>query len=222
LPKSGKKGILPFMKVSLSSFWRKSKPERPSAASTSEIAEETSRSNFPPSPVWPEMGTAAVAWIDAQGASARAVARLRRRSEEALELSLDQAVGEGQTVWLIFDDGADSIGKIQSCRNGVQGYEAHARLMNGQHTPSETGTASTHLKWLDPSGNLMQAAVSLQNAAQGQLQVLSREEIPAPAVVLLSGKGFQCLGALSACRPREDRWQLDIEVLGEAYSRPRD
>jgi hypothetical protein len=210
------------MKVSLPSFWRKNKPEHPSDGSgKTDAAQEAAKSSFPPSPVWPAMGTAAVAWIDERGASASTTARLSRRSGEALELTLDQAVGEGQTVWLIFDDGTDSIGKVQSCRNGVQGYEAHASLMNGRHAPVEAVTPSTHLKWLDPSGNVMQTAVSLQNAGQGQLQVLSPEEIPGPAVVLLSGKGFQCLGALSTCGPREDRWQLDIKVLGEAYSRPR-
>jgi hypothetical protein len=166
------------------------------------------------------MGMAAVAWIDDQGAWSRTKARLTRRSGDALEISLDQTLREGQAVWFIFDDGTDSIGRIQACRDGVQGYDAHASLMDGRHTP-EPANAATSLKWLAPSGSMMQAAVSLQNAGQGQLQVLSREEIPAPAVVLLSGKGFQCLGALSACRPREDRWQLDIEVLGEAYSRPK-
>jgi hypothetical protein len=75
--------------------------------------------------------------------------------------------------------------------------------------------------WLDPSGNVMQTAVSLQNAGLGKLHFLSPVEFPGPAVVLLSGNGFLCLGALGACGPREDRWQLDIKVLGEAYSRPR-
>ncbi len=210
------------MKVPLSSFWRKSKPQVTSAGSASHAAQDGPKSGFPPSPVWPEMGTAAVAWIDGQGASARTTARLTRRSEEALELVLDQAVAEGQTVWFIFDDGSDCIGKIQACRDGAQGYEALASLMTGRPALGDPSAASTRLKWIDPSGNVLQAAVSLQNAAQGQLQVLSRDELAAPAVVLLSGKGFQCLGALSACRAREERWQLDIEVLGEAFSRPRD
>ncbi len=209
------------MKVSLPSFWRKSKPEKASATAAADRSQGVAKSNFPPSPVWPEMGTAAVAWIDGQGASARTTARLQRRSGEALDLSLDQPVGEGQTVWLIFDDGTGSIGKIQSCRSGVQGYEAHTSLVNG-HGPGDTGAASTHLKWLDSSGIVMHAAVSLQNAGQGQLEVLSRDEIPTPAIVLLSGKGFQCLGALRDCRPRDDRWHLVIDVLGEAYSRPRE
>jgi len=219
------------MKVSLTRMWRKdaAKPRNDGAAQNA--VSNAAVSAAPALPVWPAAGTAAMAWIDAAGTVRRASCRLQSHSDHELRLRIDEALGPDDLVWLILDDGVNCSGKVLTChpagefdekfdeKFNNEKFEAHIALM--QAGLAVTSSAGAHLKWLDSSGVVAQEQVSLQSAEQGQLQVVLNEPLPVPSIVLLAGKGFQCLGAARRCEPGAGRWAVAIEVLGEAYSRPR-
>jgi hypothetical protein len=160
-----------------------------------------------------------MAWIDAPGTVRRASCRLQSRSDHELRLRIDEALGPDDLVWLILDDGVNCSGRVLTCHGAEQEFEVHIALM--QASPAVTSSAGAHLKWLDSSGVVAQEQVSLQSAEQGQLQVVLSQPLPVPSIGLLAGKGFQCLGAARRCEPSAGRWAVAIQVLGEAYSRPR-
>jgi hypothetical protein len=207
------------MKVSLTRMWRKdaAKPRNDGASQTA--VSNSAVSAAPPLPVWPASGTAAMAWIDAPGTVRRASCRLQSRSDHELRLRIDEALGPDDLVWLILDDGVNCSGRVLTCHGAEQEFEVHIALM--QASPAVTSSAGAHLKWLDSSGVVAQEQVSLQSAEQGQLQVVLSQPLPVPSIGLLAGKGFQCLGAARRCEPSAGRWAVAIQVLGEAYSRPR-
>jgi hypothetical protein len=222
------------MKVSLTRLWRKDAAKlRNDGASQNAVSNSavSAVSAAPPLPVWPASGTAAMAWIDAPGTMRRASCRLQSRSDHELRLRIDQALGPDDLVWLVLDDGVNCSGKVLTChpageferefdeKFNNEKFEVHIALM--QASPAVTGISAAHLKWLDSSGVVAQEQVSLQSAEQGQLQVVLSQPLAVPSIVLLAGKGFQCLGAARRCEASAGRWGVAIQVLGDAYSRPR-
>jgi hypothetical protein len=129
-------------------------------------------------------------------------------------------------VWLILDDGLNCSGRALTCHPAGESdekfdahkFEIHIALMQAGPAPASN---AAHLKWLDSSGVVAQEQVSLQSAEQGQLQVVLNEPLPISSIVLLAAKSFQCLGSVRRCEPSASRWAVAVEVLGEAYSRPR-
>jgi hypothetical protein len=200
-------------------MWRKDAAKPRNDGASQNAVSNSAVSAAPALPVWPASGTAAMAWIDAPGTVRRASCRLQSRSDHELRLRIDEALGPDDSVWLILDDGVNFSGKVLTCHGAEQEFEVHIALM--QAGPAVTSSAGAHLKWLDSSGVVAQEQVSLQSAEQGQLQVVLNEPLPVPSIVLLVGKGFQCLGAARRCEPSAGRWAVAIQVLGEAYSRPR-
>ena len=207
------------MRVSLTRMWRKDAAKPRNDGASQNAVSNSAVSAAPALPVWPAAGTAAMAWIDAPGTVRRASCRLQSRSDHELRLRIDEALGPDDSVWLILDDGVNFSGKVLTCHGAEQEFEVHIALM--QAGPAVTSSAGAHLKWLDSSGVVAQEQVSLQSAEQGQLQVVLNEPLPVPSIVLLVGKGFQCLGAARRCERSAGRWAVAIQVLGEAYSRPR-
>jgi hypothetical protein len=211
------------MKVSLTRLWRKDAPKPRNAVPSQDTAASPVASSASPLPVWPSAGTAALAWIGPQGTACTALCQIQSRSGHELRLWIDEALGPDDSVWLILDDGVSCAGRILTCHRAEEfddKFEVHIALI--QAGPAATGSSATHLNWLDSSGVVAQEQVSLQNAEQGQLQVVLNEPLPVPSIVLLAAKGFQCLGSVSRCEPGAGRWALAIEVLGEAYSRSRE
>jgi hypothetical protein len=207
------------MKVSLTKLWRKDAAKPRNDGASQNAVSNSAASAAPPLPVWPAAGTAAIAWIGAPGAVRKASCRLQSRSEHELRLRIDEALGPDDSVWLILDDGVNCSGRVLTCHGAEQEFEVHIALM--QAGPALTSKSAAHLKWLDSSGVVAQEQVSLQGAEQGQLQVVLNEPLPVPCIVLLAGKGFQCLGSVRRCEPGAGRWAVAVEVLGQAYSRPR-
>ena len=210
------------MKVSLTKLWRKDAAKPRNDGASQNAVSNSAASAAPPLPVWPAAGTAAIAWIDTPGRVRRASCQIQSRSDHELRLRIDEALGPDDSVWLILDDGVNCSGRVLTCHPAGEvdeKFEVHIALM--QAGPAATSSAGAHLKWLDSSGVVAQEQVSLQSAEQGQLQVVLNEPLPVPCIVLLAGKGFQCLGSVRRCEPSAGRWAVAIEVLGEAYSRPR-
>lgn len=218
------------MKVSLTRLWRKdaAKPRNDGAPQTG--VSNSAASAAPSLPVWPAAGTATIAWIAATGAARRASCRLQSRSVHELRLRVDEALGPDDSVWLILDDGLNCSGRVLTCHpaegldvsfegKSNEEFEVHLALM--QAGAEVTNSSAAHVKWLNPSGVVVQEQVSLQSAEQGQLQVVLNEPLPVPSIVLLAGKGFQCLGSVRRCERGAGRWAVAVEVLGQAYSRPR-
>jgi hypothetical protein len=207
------------MKVSLTKLWRKDAAKPRNDGASQNAASNSTASAVPSLPVWPAAGTAAIAWIDAPGTVRRASCRLQSRSDHELRLRTDEALGPDDSVWLILDDGLNCAGRVLTCHGAEHEFEVHIALM--QAGPAVTSSSAAHLKWLDSSGVVAQEQVSLQGAEQGQLQVLLNEPLPVPSIVLLAGKGFQCLASVRRCESGAGRWAVAVEVLGQAYSRPR-
>ena len=215
------------MKVSLTRMWRKDAAKPRNDGASQNAVSNAAVSAAPALPVWPAAGTAAMAWIGAPGTVRSASCRLQSRSDHELRLRIDEALGQDDLVWLILDDGVNCSGRVLTCHPAGEEFEGefdekfevHIALM--QAGPAVTSSAGAHLKWLDSAGVVAQEQVSLQSAEQGQLQVVLNESLAVPSIVLLAGKGFQCLGAARRCEPGAGRWAVAVEVLGEAYSRPR-
>jgi hypothetical protein len=215
------------MKVSLTRLWRKDAPGPRNAVPSQSTAAAPVASTAPPLPVWPAAGTAALAWIGPQGTARTASCRLQSRSDHELRLLADEALGPDDAVWLILDDGVNCAGRVLACHRAGDKFEekfeaefeVHIALI--QAGPAEANHSAAHLKWVAVSGVVAQEQVSLQSAEQGQLQVVLHEPLPVPSLVLLAGKGFQCLGSVRRCEPNAGRWSVAIEVLGQAYSRSR-
>jgi len=208
------------MRVSFSSLWRKGKPKPELAKPAPPPAPN---GPTPPrsalDPVWPAAGTAAVAWMSEPGVFGWATADLLERTPASLKLRLEQPAETGRPAWLILDDGADCTGKTLSCENDGRGFAVEIEL--ARKSQPQEDTTLTQLRWLDAQGNLAHATASLRNATEGRIEVRSGDEVPSPAIALLAGKGFQCLGAVRGCQSLDGRWAVEIEVLGEAYSRPQ-
>jgi hypothetical protein len=160
-----------------------------------------------------------MSWIEDDGSWKTVSVWLKDIGDGGTGVFSRKPVEVNRSVWLINSQGQDSQGVIRYCTKSQEGYQVgFERIKVRVAKPESNGGAQ--LKWLEKSGKLVLTPVSIRNAGEGQIEVVTAKPVPAPAIMLLSGKEMRCLASAKACHKRGNRFLVEMEVVSDAYKNP--
>lgn len=169
---------------------------------------------------WPKDGAAKMSWIAADGSWKTITVWLKNSGEGGVGLISRKPVEIDREVWVITNQGEDWQGLIRYCTESEDGFQVGFERIKAKASKAEPNAAGTQLKWLEKSGKVMLVPVQVRNAGDGRLEVVASKAVPAPAIVLVSGKEVRCLASAKACHKRGNRFLVEMEVVSDTYKHP--
>ena len=190
------------MKMSFSSLWRKGfrrsaeKPERPAALG----------------------GKTTIAWIGESGEAHCCKTGLRERFEGGVSIDLDMEIPADRPIWLVSSDGFGRAGTLRDCIPNEEKFVGRVSFFPDQG-PGKNGSEqpSARMRWMEGGSHVVATPVSVKNSRRGEIEVELSEALPVPAIVLLQGVEFQCVGSVTRCLGEDGRWLATVEVLSGRY-----
>lgn len=162
-------------------------------------------------------GSGIMAWV-VDGRCYSSPVEFHDASDSGAGMIIPLEVPEGQTVWLLLDDGADYRAVVRYCRQDGGGFRVGVRTI-----PEKRGTAAKadpatgfSMKWIDSWENLRTSPVSVDRSNSASLAVVAQQPVPCPAIVLLASEEDLCLAYGSNCQ-RQAPYRLQIEILPDTY-----
>jgi hypothetical protein len=168
---------------------------------------------------WPKDGSARMSWIADDGSWKTITVWLKNSGDGGVGLITRKPVEVNREVWVITSQGEDWQGLIRYCTLSDQGYQVGFERIKAKAAKSEPN-GGTKLKWLDKSGKVVLQPVMVRNAGDGRIEAVASKAVPAPSIVLVSGKEVRCLASASACHKRGSRFLVEMEVLSDTYKHP--
>jgi hypothetical protein len=218
------------MKMSLSKLLRWGKKETPAAPQTprqgkkdmgrAEQAAEVPTSERRKCIRWPKTGTAKMSWITSAGSWKVVSVWLKDTGDGGLGVFSRKPVETDRTVWVITKDGEDWQGLTRYCTPAEEGFQIGFERIKALAVKSDSPAAGTHLKWLEKPGKLALAPVSVRNASDGRIEVVTSKAVPTPSIAMLSGREVRCLATALACHKRGNRFLVEMEVVSDTYNNP--
>ena len=169
---------------------------------------------------WPKGGAAKMSWIAADGSWKSITVWLKNSGEGGMGLISRKPVELNREVWVITDNGEDWQGLIRYCHESEEGFQVGFERIKAKVSKAEPNGAGTQLKWFEKPGKMVLAPVLVRNAGDGRIEVVASKPVPAPAIVLVSGKEVRCLASAKACHKRGNRFLVEIEVVSDTYKHP--
>lgn len=169
---------------------------------------------------WPKSGTAKMSWIADGGSLKIASAWLKDTGDGGLGVYLRKPIDPGLTVWVMTHDGDDWQGVTRYCSPAEEGFQVGFERIKSTNSKSDSNVVGTHLKWLEKSGKYAWTPVSVRNAADGRLEVVTSKAVPTPTIAMLTAKEVRCLASALACHKRGNRFLVEMEVVSDAYKNP--
>jgi hypothetical protein len=212
------------MKMSLSNLLRWGNGRK--AAASGDVRKGMARAETAAGPVgerrksirWPKDELATLFWLDKDGTTKTASVWMKNSGDGGSAVVSDKPVESGQSAWLITQEGEDRQAVIRYCTEASEGYQVGLERLKAKK--AEPRPAGTCLSWIEKSGKLVYLPVSVRNSGDGKLEVVSAKAAPAPALAMISGLEYRCLGAITACHKRGSRFLLDVDVVSESYKQP--
>lgn len=169
---------------------------------------------------WPKTGTAKMSWIAGGGSLNTVSAWLKDTGGGGLGVYTRKPVETGLTVWVMTHEGDDWQGVTRYCTPCDEGFQIGFERIRAAVSKSDANIVGTQLKWLEKSGKFALNSVSVRNAADGRLEVVTSKAVPTPAIAMLSGKEVRCLASALACHKRGNRFLVEMEVVSDTYKNP--
>jgi hypothetical protein len=169
---------------------------------------------------WPKQGGAKMSWIADDGSWKSVTVWLQNSGDRGIGLLSRKPVEVNREVWVITQQGEDWQGIIRHCTESEEGYQVGFERIKEKASKSAPNGAGTQLKWLEKSGKVMLVPAMLRNAGDGRLEVVASKAVPAPSIVLVSGKEVRCLASAKACHKRGNRFLVEMEVVSDTYKHP--
>ena len=169
---------------------------------------------------WPTQGAAKMSWIAGDGSWKTITVWLKNSGDRGIGLLSRKPVEINREVWVITQQGEDWQGLIRHCTESEEGFQVGFERIKAKAAKSAPNGAGTQLKWLEKSGKVVLVPVMLRNAGDGRLEVIATKAVPAPAIVLVSGKEVRCLASAKACHKRGNRFLVEMEVVSDTYKHP--
>lgn len=167
---------------------------------------------------WPKTGTAKMSWIAENGRWKTVSAWLKDTGDGGLGVYLRKPIDSGLTVWVMTQEGDDWQGVTRYCTPCEEGFQVGFERIKAPK--SDTNVVGTYIKWLEKPGKLALTPVSVRNAADGRLEVVTSKAVPTPTIAMLSAKEVRCLASAMACHKRGNRFLVEMEVVSDAYKNP--
>jgi hypothetical protein len=168
---------------------------------------------------WPKGGSAKMSWIATDGSWKTVTVWLKNSDNEGVGLIARKPVEINREVWVITNEGEDWQGLIRYCTESEEGFQVGFERIKAKASKELNGVG-TQLKWLEKSGKVVQVPVMVRNAGDGRLEVVASKAVPAPTIVLVSGKEVRCLASANACHKRGNRFLVEMEVVSDTYKHP--
>jgi hypothetical protein len=169
---------------------------------------------------WPKAGGAKMTWIADDGSWKTVTAWIKNTGDGGMGVTTRKPVESGRTVWVMTQEGEDWQGLIRYCTGTEEGFQIGFERIKATASKSDRNPVGTHLKWLDKSGKIALAPVSVRNAKDGRLEVVAPKAVPTPMVAMLAGQEVRCLASALACHKRGNRFLVEMEVLTDTYKHP--
>jgi hypothetical protein len=168
---------------------------------------------------WSKDGAAKMLWIADDGSWKTITVWLKNSGDGGVGLTSRKPVDVHREVWVITNRGEDWQGLIRYCNPSEEGFQMGFERIKAKAAKSEPN-GGTRLKWLEKSGKVILVPVMIRNAGDGRLEVVASKAVPAPSIVLVSGKDVRCLASANACHKRGNRYLVEMEVVSDTYKHP--
>jgi hypothetical protein len=168
---------------------------------------------------WPKDGAGRMSWIAPDGSWRTMTVWLKNSGDGGVGLISRKPVEIDREVWVITQRGEDWQGLVRYCRASEEGFQVGFERIKPKAVKSDPN-GGTQIKWLEKSGKVMLVPAMVRNAGDGRLEVVAAKAVPAPAIVLVSGKEVRCLASANACYKRGNRFLVEMEVVSDTYKHP--
>ena len=165
---------------------------------------------------------AKICWSDEELREQQMEGQIIDYSKTGLALALSRPLEVGQNALI-------SVGQVMQLKVVVR----HSREDGDQHViglfflpephaqfGDQPDQDSVVLQWPDlETGNIHSIETDLHDTSENTMHVFVPEIIPAGTVVRLSGSRLECLATARKAEPHDDRYLLEIEVIGRPYAK---
>ena len=199
------------MQLGLGNLWRR-------AARSLGLEEEASKEHTQ----GPAEAGAVLGWLNEDATAGLASVETIEQSDIEHVVRMRQPVSNGEKVWLIPPAGEGVSGSVRSCDEIAEGFRVSIVLDNAEEM-TETGQVypgRVSLAWRDANGSVCRTRAAMRSGAEGELEISTLEEVPAPSLVLLSSYEYRGFGVAKECRPENDSYRVTVAMTEEVYPQP--
>ena len=167
-------------------------------------------------------GVAKICWSDEELREQQLEGQVIDYSKTGLALALSRPLEVGENA--LISVGQDMQVKVVVRHSRKDGDQYVIGLFFLPEPRAKSGNRpekdSVVLQWPDlETGNIHSIEADPQNTLENTMRIFVPEIIPAGTVMLLSGSRLECLATARKAEPHEDRYLLEIEVIGRPYAR---
>ena len=162
-------------------------------------------------------------WLNEDATAGLASVETIEESDREHVVRMQQPVSNGEKVWLIPPAGEGVSGSVRSCDEIAQGFRVSIVLDNAQEMTDEAGQVypgRVSLAWTDANGSVCRTWAAMESGGEGELEISTLEEVPAPSLVLLSSYEYRGFGVAKECRRENDSYRVTVAMTEEVYPQP--
>ena len=167
-------------------------------------------------------GVAKICWSDEELREQQMEGQIIDYSKTGLALALSRRLDVGEKALIsVGQDMQVQVVVRHSRKDGDQYviglfFLPEPRVESGNQPEQD----SVVLQWPDlETGNIHSIEADLQDTSENTMRIFVPQIIPAGTVIRLSGSRLECLATARKAEPHDERYLLEIEVIGRPYAK---